>query len=243
MNAGSQFNSFLSEFIRPALKAQGFRKNGQTFAVFETGNWGIVNFQKSTSSTSQLVKFTINLGVASARLSLVSTEDWRRRPPRMYDCDWQPRLGLLMADADDHWWVLDDQTLLPALADEVIQALMVYGLPAMRRVLNDEGLRDLYLSGHGGWLSNRQRLDRVIRLVREIGPHDRLSELIAEQEQAERRAPAEAAEFSNLVAGALSGAGFERKPGTEHEWIAPADWSERASLLKQDPDKPEPANN
>lgn len=110
---------------------------------------------------------------------------------------------------------------------------MAYGLPAMRRVLNDEGLRDLYLSKHGGWLSNRQRLDRVIRLVRQIGPQERLPELIAEQEQAERRAPAEAEEFGNLVAGVLSGAGFERKPGTEHEWIAPADWPEQAARLKE----------
>jgi hypothetical protein len=69
---------------------------------------------------------------------------------------------------------------LQILADQVIAALISYGLPAMRRVLSDEGLRDLYLSGHGGWLSNRQRLDRVIRLVREIGPHERLPELVAD---------------------------------------------------------------
>lgn len=110
MNAGSQFHQFLSESIRPALKAQGFRKNGQTFAVFESGNWGIVNFQRSTSSTNQLVKFTVNLGVASARLSRLSPAEWRRHPARIDDCDWQPRLGLLMPNADDLWWVLDDQT-------------------------------------------------------------------------------------------------------------------------------------
>lgn len=240
MNAGALFDRFLSELIRPVLRTQGFRKSGQTFPVFESGNWGIVNFQRSTSSTSLAVKFTINLGVASARLSRLSPAEWRRRPPRIYDCDWQPRLGLLMPDVDDRWWVLDDHSSPETLADEVIQALMAYGLPAMRGVLADEGLRDLYLSGHGGWLTNRQRLDRVVRLVRQIGPQERLPELLAEQEQAERRAPAEAAEFSNLVAGVLSGTGFERKPGSEHEWIAPADWPQRAARLKAEHDNPSP---
>ena len=109
--------------------------------------------------------------------------------------------------------------------------------------MSDEGLPDHYVSGHGGWLSNRQRLDRVIRLVRQIGPQERLPELLAEQERAERRAPAEAEEFSNLVAGVLSGAGFERKPGTEHEWIAPADWPERAGRLKVDLENTERQNS
>ena len=33
------------------------------------GNWGVINFQRSTSSTRDAVRFTINLGVSSARLT------------------------------------------------------------------------------------------------------------------------------------------------------------------------------
>jgi hypothetical protein len=58
--------------------------------------------------------------------------------------------------------------------------------------------------------------------------------LIAELEQAERRATAETEEFNNLVAGVLVIAGFERNPGTEREWLAPTDWPERAARLRED---------
>jgi hypothetical protein len=141
----------------------------------------------------------------------------------------------LMPDPDDRWWTIREDDSIETIAENVTTALVNYGLPELERVISDEGLRDLYLAGQSGWLSKRQRLARVIRLVSLIGPQERLPELLVEQQRADGRAHAEAAEFESMVAEVLSGAGFQQKRGSEHEWIAPADWPERTAKIRDDP--------
>src|SRR5882672_10019719 len=84
MDARKLFEPSSENLSVPSSSLAGSASNyGQSFAKFEASSC-IVNFQKSGSSTSQLVKFTVNLGVASAHLSPMTMNEWRRRPPAVY---------------------------------------------------------------------------------------------------------------------------------------------------------------
>src|SRR5258708_3250043 len=63
-----EYDEFIKTLIWPALRAAGLTRKGDTFYLNSAGNWGVINFQKSTSNTADEVKFTVNLGVASARI-------------------------------------------------------------------------------------------------------------------------------------------------------------------------------
>ena len=64
----NKFREFL-ELVTPLLKSYGFSRRGQNFYTRRDGNWGVINFQKSQSSTQDKVKFTVNLGIYSQVLA------------------------------------------------------------------------------------------------------------------------------------------------------------------------------
>jgi uncharacterized protein DUF4304 len=54
--------------ISEALKGIGFEMKGDTFCIYNSNNWGLINFQKSKSSCNDIVSFTINIGICSNSL-------------------------------------------------------------------------------------------------------------------------------------------------------------------------------
>ncbi|MBI3969133.1 MAG: DUF4304 domain-containing protein [Chloroflexi bacterium] len=77
------FKRVLATGVHPILKPLGFAKRGQNFFLNAHGNWGVVNFQRSTSPTKDRIRFTVNLDIASSRL-LRFAGDWAgRRGPRL----------------------------------------------------------------------------------------------------------------------------------------------------------------
>ena len=71
VNALEEFKEFL-KLIAPMLKVYGYSRRGQNFYTRRAGNWGVINFQKSQSSTREKVKFYVNLGIYSLQWKLSS---------------------------------------------------------------------------------------------------------------------------------------------------------------------------
>ncbi|GAB3601123.1 hypothetical protein GCM10027408_32150 [Microbacterium tumbae] len=99
-----------------------------------------VGVQSSTSSTREIVKFTVNLQViAKAKWSAAREEHgWlpaKPSPNVMYAAgihDWSSRIGTLI-DGRDKWWTLDaDGAGRDEVAREVVNAIVNHGLLAMR---------------------------------------------------------------------------------------------------------------
>jgi hypothetical protein len=149
--AQDKFETLVRERLAPWLKDQGFKRKSTTFRRERDDAWQIVNFQRSSSSNAQLVKFTVNLGVAYA--SLHAEPVWAKRGwPMEYECDFDTRVGLL-AKGHDHWWKL--RAFLPdrRIADEVLDDLSRHALPwldlyasptaCFRQLLEDPETMDL----------------------------------------------------------------------------------------------------
>ena len=120
------FRFLLSKVVQPILKQSNFKKAGSTFHCWPSSDaCKVVNFQRSSGSTSSRIRFTVNLGVylpcLSSRTGSVGTAE--RRDPKEYDCQYRARIGLLMAAKNDHWWDLDGKTGVGSIRQELLVAL------------------------------------------------------------------------------------------------------------------------
>lgn len=120
------FRFLLSKLVQPVLKRAAFKKTGSTFHSWSGPDaCKVVNFQRSSGSTSRCIRFTVNFGVyltcldsGSGRASAVD-----RRPPKEYDCHHRVRIGRLMPANKDHWWDLEGKSSLGRIQTELLPAL------------------------------------------------------------------------------------------------------------------------
>jgi hypothetical protein len=175
MDIAPAFKGLLDKTLAPTLKQHGFSQSGRTFYLRREGNWGLVNFQKSTKSSAERIVFAVNLGIASSRL-LEFFPPRRLRvsglaaKPQIWDCHWQMRLGSLVADQKDIWWTVEANTRLEQLGLEIDGYIRNLAIPELSKYIRDEALRDLWLSGHAPGLTEFMRLMNLSVLLKTLGP-------------------------------------------------------------------------
>lgn len=158
------------------LKAYGYKRLGQNFYTRRDGNWGVINFQKSQTSTKDIVKFTVNLGIYSQVLAKFYYKWKEGTPPTESACHWRKRVE---PGNRVHWWVIDETTTLPSLVNEFSDILRL-AASEIEKYITDEALRDLLLSGDRAGFTNRERLENLSVLVKRYGPFDILAFVLAE---------------------------------------------------------------
>lgn len=173
MDARQAFADLL-EVIAQVLAAEGFARQGQTFHRRQGKNWQVINFQKSVASSADRVVFTINLGIASARLSAFFGGKDTKRKPKSDDCQWRKRIGQLLPERQDVWWTIDASASVEGLILEILAAISRYALPALERYASDEALRDLWLS------DGSQQFGYLAVLLKALGPPERLEGILEE---------------------------------------------------------------
>ena len=173
MNALEEFKEFLT-LVAPLLKSYGFSRRGQNFYTRRDGNWGLINFQKSQSSTQDKVRFTVNLGVYSQVLAKFYFKWKEGTPPTESSCHWRKRVE------SANWWVIDETTLMSSLVKEFGDILPL-AVSEIESHITDEALRDhLLAAGCAGGSSNSGRLEDLSVLVKRYGPFDILDFILAE---------------------------------------------------------------
>lgn len=133
----------------------------------------MINLQKRTGSTRQFVRFTINLGIFSERISSPFRAP-SGGPPSIWICHVRERIGFLLPVRQDCWWEIDACTSVDALADEIKGHLMKVAVPEISRYVSDEALRDLWLSGRSPGETDLMRLRYLAVLLNRIGPEEHL---------------------------------------------------------------------
>jgi hypothetical protein len=136
--AQETYRDMVKTHLAPGLRALGFTGSGRNYELRCAEHWAMLGLQASQWSDSNELRFTVNLLV-------VSREVWEResaqRPylgakptpnthPGVFA--WWARLGSLMPEGEDKWWSIRVGEKAEKLAAEVLQAIEVYGLPAMR---------------------------------------------------------------------------------------------------------------
>jgi hypothetical protein len=170
------FGTWHRERIAPRLRDQGFAGSGQDFHRRVDGNWQAINVQRSKYSNADEVKFTINLGTASAAVIAAARED-PDEPQREVLCHWRTRIGSLLPGKHDVWWTIRSRMSardLDRLGVEVGDALIRRGVPELDRMVADQAILELHSASEGSDMSP-YALDIVGPLLREVGPPDRFA--------------------------------------------------------------------
>jgi hypothetical protein len=161
------------------LKESGFVRRGTCFYLSKANGWGLVEFQKSRKSTADQITFTVNLGVCSRTL-LDFFSSHRSQKPSIETCHWRQRLGFLLSDRQDKWWVIEANDGFQLVVDEVKRALLSVGIPEIQRHLSDQQLCDDWLAGKSPGLTDTQRLINLSVLLEVKGDRDTLQRILQE---------------------------------------------------------------
>lgn len=168
------------------LASHGFRRARTTFhRRLANGNWTIVNFQTSSKSSQTQVVFTINLGAASNLLARFFDGQRLSKPPTVDRCHWNTRLGFLLPDRQDIWWVIDRETDPNRIKKKVVNLLRDDALPILEVVSSDEGLRDLWLQRRESspFVPDLTRYEYLIVLTTALGPPEAKEMAIAQMRE------------------------------------------------------------
>lgn len=143
--AQARFKTWTKGALAPGLRKLGFTGSGQTFTLPDSECWALLGVQKSSSSTADHVKFTLNLSVVNREL-WSELREWEHywlaaRPTANATGPGQTggRIGSLLPAGIDTWWSITDRSTTTELTDlslEVVSAVRDFGLPEFRRLVH-----------------------------------------------------------------------------------------------------------
>ena len=119
--------------LTPELRKAGYRKSGRTFHKVDDDCTKVLNLQFSKHNTKKQGSFTINLGIHFPALHQLAEWVPFSGPPKEYQCEVRMRIGYLMADKKDGWWMIDSTTSIERLGQELREAWENYARPWLDR--------------------------------------------------------------------------------------------------------------
>lgn len=163
--------------LRADRKRWGMTTRHHTLFLNERGdaNVGIVQFQKSMTSTAAEMKVVVNYGVYSRRLGDALDDE----PAVATSVPCAHYLRRLQRDGQEVWFrfaATDDPAQVAAVLTRAVDDVM----PDLLAHLSDEQLRDYWLSGNGGGLTDAMRLVNLAVMLKLIGPRDQVPAVLAE---------------------------------------------------------------
>jgi hypothetical protein len=142
--------------VAAALKPHGFAKRGTKFRRGEP-NVQLIEFQRSISNDATSIKFTLNVGVVSARALRHFDPEAEPAKASVLEAHLRERIGTLSDERTDRWWQIDNQSNEQAINSEIVDLVIHKILPWLEKYSTDEALVDLWKSGRSPGLTEGQR--------------------------------------------------------------------------------------
>lgn len=143
--------------IAVVIKSYGFVRKGNTFYLSRSGNWAILNFQKSKTQTHGQISFTINIGILSSKVREFLANDTTPFPRLdLDDCHWKKRIGHMLPQKQDYWWNIGPDTSLEKVREEIVNIINTIVLPEINDNISDEALERNWLSGNSEGLTDME---------------------------------------------------------------------------------------
>ena len=177
MTAQEAFAALLREHIAPALAAEGFERDDETFRRPVERNWEVIGLEHNQVCASDHVKLSAQLAVGIHRLRRMGHGWAEGSRPAGSECHFAVGLGQLLTGRDV-WWDLRPDTDLDMLGETLTEAIRRYGLPWLEARSSDERLRNTYLAelDSVAWWELRP----LRALVEQLGPNEARQALDAE---------------------------------------------------------------
>jgi hypothetical protein len=152
------------------VTALGFRRRGALLRALSHGNAGLIQFQKSTRSSSDQILFTVNLAVVCG--TLLEQELPPLEKVKSFDGHLRQRIGMFFPGRPDKWWEIKAGVDAGALAAEVAALIATEGAPYIVRFLDADQLIALWESGQSPGLTETQRFRYLEKLKSKRWKHE-----------------------------------------------------------------------
>jgi hypothetical protein len=129
-------------------RRNGFRKPGERSAA-------VIDFQRSVDSSSNRIRFTINIGVVHEKLLRSFESSFKNE--NCTSAKFKERIGSLLPEMADSWWNVTQFTLPEAMAEEVSEIVLHLGIPYILPYMDREVLKALWETGVSPGLTDGQR--------------------------------------------------------------------------------------
>lgn len=139
---GKEIDKVVKDAIAPILKSAGFKKSGRTFHRVRSESTVLVNVQASQFNDRNEGRFTINLGHYDPEIAQRLGMSALSGPPKEYQCTFSKRIGQLLPEGNDKWWIVTPGEDNSAISNDVTHAIQQYALPWLSRVETLPGLTD-----------------------------------------------------------------------------------------------------
>lgn len=139
------------------LKLHGFTRSGYSFYLTDKPNIAMVNLQLSKDSSSELLRFTLNIGVYSRSLGLFFDDEILDKPS-IYKSHWLKRIGHFLPKKSDKWFEISERSSVEHITQEIKFVFNEYILPELWQNIYDEGLENLWQLDEASYVTEFQRL-------------------------------------------------------------------------------------
>jgi hypothetical protein len=136
----------------PLLKRHGYKKNRRRFVKENPESSSIIEFQASQWNTDTATRFTINILSHFPSLEFLTDDKSPRKALTRSLSSLGARIGHLMPEKQDHWWIISPESDRTEIGSEVSYMIENFALPWLERTSTVQGLaehgRHLPLPGH-----------------------------------------------------------------------------------------------
>jgi hypothetical protein len=180
-----RFNYLVKDKITPALKKRCFKKSELTWNKKINEFTQVVNIQKSKHSDTELVDFTLNLGVFS---EMVFEIIWDKAAPKVAkeeNCLLRTRIGPVIQNdfngtAKDQWWRIENSSDFDKLSAELVGIVENIAMPFLEKFTNINKINE-FITNLKGWQSeNPQHLLHLAVVAYQMGKISEAERIISE---------------------------------------------------------------
>ncbi len=158
MRSADKFKEYVND-ISSQLKLARFTKSRNRYLLHGVENIGLIEIQKSKSSTSNIIRFTFNIGVYSKELSRFYGN--LKNDITFEDCHWTQRIGFFLPENKDLWFDMSYNTDTNDLTGTTLKIILENVLPELETLIAKNGLLNLWLSNTK---NNTTELERLLNL-------------------------------------------------------------------------------
>jgi hypothetical protein len=143
----------VARIVGTRVAAHGFSRRGLTLLKRASESTALIGFQSSTGSSSQRLKFTVNVGIKFDCL-LYERE---KRSTSISESHLRWRLGQLLTQPDDTWWETTPGGNMLSLGNDIALLIEEAALP-INRYVDPLAVIALWESGQAAGLTEFQRV-------------------------------------------------------------------------------------
>lgn len=140
------YKKIILDKLKSELKMRQFKYKGNVFSHSNGDLTYFIGLQSSQSSTSDILKLTVNTEIASGLISQLDDTSLPIEHQRHYN----RRIGNYLENSQEEWWTIDSQKSAEQVASEIARILIEKVIPHFNVLKSTNDIAELWRKG--GWI-------------------------------------------------------------------------------------------